>query len=404
MKQTLNNMCLVDSHIHVGLPEFCHAPAVEFPQDLCNTIEETITLMDEFDVEKAIVLPIPHRLLDSKRANEYAYEAYQKYPNRLIPFCRIDDCLIQNLQHGFRGCKLHMVYEDIAPRDIKVQLQIIEDFCVPLIVHAKFADKVKQIEDILKLAPNLNIILAHMGRGNLYTGEQVVENALGLKKYPNVYVDTSTVGDFQSIVAVGEILGFDRMLFGSDYPFGKNYFGANYDYGFESRKLRDILTDSEAQRVLHDNTLRLLEKSAPDTLKVRRGKREDLAAILNLFAGLTDGERKFLALDKKLSLIKQTIKKERHCYVALERDRIVGFMRESGRPHGVSLLEEIVTATEERNRGIAKVLLTYYHNAFDKTIAKTNAANKVMIHILQRYGYRAVNPEAPRIIDWERGV
>ena len=96
------------------------------------------------------------------------------------------------------------------------------------------------------------------------------------------------------------------------------------------------------------------------------------------------------------------IKKERHCYVACEGNKIVGFMRESGRPNGISLLEEIVTAPNARNRGIAKALLTYYHNAFAKTIAKTNAANKIMIRILQRYGYRAVNPEAPRIIDWER--
>ena len=395
-------MHLIDAHIHVGLPEFCHAPAIDFPQDLCNTFEETIALMDKFNVEKAIVLPVPHRLIDPKVANEYAHEAHTKYPTRLIPFCRLDDCLLQNLQRGFRGVKLHMVYEDVTLKSIRAQLQMMEDFCVPLIVHAKFANKVKQIEDILKIAPNLNIILAHMGRGHLYTGEQVIDNALGLKKYPNVYVDTSTVGDLQSIVAVGEILGFERVLFGSDYPFGKNYFGASYDYDFEPRKLREILTDSEAQNVLHDNVLKLLDKSAPATLKVRRAKREDLEAVLNLFDALTDVERKFLALDKKLSLIKQMIKKERHCYVACEGNKIVGFMRESGRPNGISLLEEIVTAPNARNRGIAKALLTYYHNAFAKTIAKTNAANKIMIRILQRYGYRAVNPEAPRIIDWER--
>ena len=63
---------------------------------------------------------------------------------------------------------------------------------------------------------------------------------------------------------------------------------------------------------------------------------------------------KFLALRNKKSLIRQTIRGERHCYVAHINGEIVGFMRESGRPNNYSLLEEIVINPSFRGMGIAK--------------------------------------------------
>ena len=77
-------------------------------------------------------------------------------------------------------------------------------------------------------------------------------------------------------------------------------------------------------------------------------------------------------------------------------------MRESGRQGGESLLEEIVVSPECRGKGIASSMIKYYHNIFKKTIAKTNAENEKMIHLLNKNGYIALNPEAPRIINWKR--
>ena len=83
-------------------------------------------------------------------------------------------------------------------------------------------------------------------------------------------------------------------------------------------------------------------------------------------------------------------------------DEIVGFMRESGRPENVSLLEEILVSPEYRGRGISQIMIDYYHRIFKKTIAKTNSKNDAIIHLLAKNGYIALNPEAPRIIKWER--
>lgn len=395
-------MKIIDSHIHIGLQEFCLNEETGMPCDLYNTVENTISLMDQYHVNQAVVLPIPHSAFDANRSNKYIFEAYSSFPDRLIPFCRIDGALEQNLANGFQGVKLHLLYEGLEIKKIKRELQIIEDAGVPLVLHALFKDKVKQVKQIIKIAPNLKIILAHMGRGHLYTGEQVIENAIGLKSYPNVFMDTSTVGDIKAIINVCEILGYNRILYGSDYPFGRNMLKEAYDYAVEPAQIMEAFTQSQAEMVLSGNIMRLLQMQSSESVHVRRAKKSDYEEIIMMIDRLSETDKKYLALANKYVLIRQQIRSERHCYVALLQGKVVGFLRESGRPEGYSLLEEIVVSSELRGKGIASALLYYYHNAFPKNLAKTNANNRVIIHLLKKNGYIAENPDAPRIINWSR--
>lgn len=393
-------MKVIDAHMHIGLQAFCDKENSDFKYDLCSTYDEIIELMDMNGVDKAIILPIPHKDFNTEKTNNYVFEAYQRYTDRLIPFCRIDEHLEENLKKGFRGVKLHLLYENIEIKNIKKELQLIEDTNVPLIVHAKFANKVKQIEQIFRYSPNINVILAHMGRGHLYTGEQTIDNALALRKYPNLYMDLSTVGDLQSILNVCEIIGYDRVIYASDYPFGKNCLGEKYNYSDELNILKRHLSDKNGECVFHKNIERLL--NLRNDIFIRRAKKTDVDPIMEMFNSLSSEDQKFLAYNNKSSLIRQIIRSERHCYVAVHGNTIVGFLRESGRPEGFSLLEEIVVLPECRGKGIATKLLNYYHRAFHKNMAKTNASNYKMINILGKNGYVAENPDAPRIINWVR--
>lgn len=152
----------------------------------------------------------------------------------------------------------------------------------------------------------------------------------------------------------------------------------------------------------------LLERSRPGSINlpndvfIRKAKKPDLNRIMDIFNSISNEDQKFLAYKIKAPLIRQIIKSERHCYVAIHNNRIVGFLRESGRPEGFSLLEEIVVHPEYRGYGAATKLLKYYHRLFHKTMAKTVASNHKMINILTKYGYKAVNPDSPRIINWVR--
>lgn len=393
-------MKIIDAHMHIGLQSFCDNENSEFQYDLCSTYDEIIKLMDASGVDMAVILPISHKDFNTQKTNDYVFEAYQKHSNRLIPFCRIDEHLEENIGKGFRGVKLHLLYEEVDIKKIKKELQQIEDANIPIIIHAKFANKVKQVEQILKYAPNLNIILAHMGRGHLYTGEQTIDNALAFKKYPNVYMDLSTVGDLQSIINVCEILGYERVIYASDYPLGKNYLGEKYSYSDELDALKQNLSHEQSELIFHENIERLL--NLKNDIYVRRAKKADVESVMEMFNSISSEDQKFLAYGNKASLIRQIVRSERHCYVAMYENRIVGFLRESGRPEGYSLLEEILVLPEYRGKGVATRLMSHYHRAFYKNMAKTNASNYRMRNMLSKNGYVAENPNAPRIINWVR--
>ena len=393
-------MKIIDAHMHIGLPSFCENKNSEFQYDLCSTYDEIIELMDANDIDKAIILPIPHKDFNIEKTNNYVFEAYKKHSDRLIPFCRIDEKLGENIDKGFRGVKLHLLYEEVDIKSIRSELQQIEDANIPIIIHAKYANKVKQIEQILQYAPNINIILAHMGRGHLYTGEQTIDNALALKRYPNVYMDLSTVGDLQSIINVCEILGYERVVFASDYPFGKNCLGKKYRYIDEIDTLKRNLSHEQSELIFHENVERLLNLKNDDY--IRRAKKADVESVMGLFNSISKEDQKYLAYSNKASLIRQIIRSERHCYIAVYDNMVVGFMRESGRPQNYSLLEEILVSPEWRGKGVATKMMNYYHRAFHKNMAKTNALNYKMMNMLRKNGYVAENPDAPRIINWVR--
>lgn len=393
-------MKIIDAHMHIGLPSFCENKNSEFQYDLCSTYDEIIELMDANDIDKAIILPIPHKDFNIEKTNNYVFEAYKKHSDRLIPFCRIDEKLGENIDKGFRGVKLHLLYEEVDIKSIRSELQQIEDANIPIIIHAKYANKVKQIEQILQYAPNINIILAHMGRGHLYTGEQTIDNALALKRYPNVYMDLSTVGDLQSIINVCEILGYERVVFASDYPFGKNCLGKKYRYIDEIDALKRNLSHEQSELIFHENVERLL--NLKNDVYIRRAKKADVESVMGLFNSISKEDQKYLAYSNKASLIRQIIRSERHCYIAVYDNMVVGFMRESGRPQNYSLLEEILVSPEWRGKGVATKMMNYYHRAFHKNMAKTNALNYKMMNMLRKNGYVAENPDAPRIINWVR--
>ena len=311
-----------------------------------------------------------------------------------------------NFKRGFKGAKIHFLYEETKIDQLKNAFMFLESVDAPVIVHALFSDKVKQIKKILKIAPNLKIILAHMGRGHIYTDEGVIENAIALKKYDNIFFETSTIGNIAAMKDVCNIIGEDRVIFGSDYPFGEAWFKNKkpYKYSDETELFINAgLKEACVNKIMYSNIISLLYLSRDiPKITVRKIKNSDYDQVITLFTQISDIDKKFLALEPKIAFIKQQIKAQRHCYVAVKGDRIIGFMRESGRPEGYSLLEELVVHPEHRMQGIAGKMLRYYHRIYSKTLAKTNAKNDGMIKLLKCNGYYADNPDAQRIVNWTR--
>ena len=144
------------------------------------------------------------------------------------------------------------------------------------------------------------------------------------------------------------------------------------------------------------------KKAKQITTKLEKANKNDLEEINHLFNKLSTSDRKFLVLDQKLQLIRKNIKDERHCFVSKSNGKIVGFIRESGRPKGFNLLEELVVDPDYRNKGVASKMLDEFNSRFPKTLAKSKANNQEINTLLAKKGYKPDNPEAKSVINWSR--
>ena len=105
------------------------------------------------------------------------------------------------------------------------------------------------------------IILAHMGSYSAYNPGIWFNEALELmKKYENVWADTSATsffifGNEKIVNKIRETVGFDRILFGSDFP---AVWGSSISYEVDVIKHCKYLTDEEKEKILGVNAANLL--------------------------------------------------------------------------------------------------------------------------------------------------
>lgn len=395
---------LIDAHVHLGLNDFCKENTEKFQYDLENKFKDQINFMDRHNIDKAVVLPMPARNYDVTECNNYLLEATSKYPERFIPYCRMDKELQNNIAiNGFYGAKFHMVYEDHSAAKRALYFKLLEYYSVPLIIHAKFADKPSQIRKILELAENIKIIIAHFGRGHIYTDEGVEELLREFAGNENVYFESSTVGKQRAIEVACNIVGSKRVLFGTDYPFGRAWFKKLYLYGDEIDLVKNAaITSEDKDNIFFGNVLRLCE--AADERKkgaVIKPVGNDWEKVLEMLRSLDKDDINYLAIDKKWDIVRRDLKSNRHAYVLYDNEEIVGYFRESGRENGFSMLEEIVIFPRYRGRGYSNKIMDYFVKFFPKSYAKTHSKNHKIIGLLEKYGYlRDVN--GSRIIIWSR--
>lgn len=205
------------------------------------TAEDLIREMDRYQIDKAIVLNIGWVTNEiCVETNDYIMESQSRYPQRIIGFCTIQpndgDKAIKELErcinNGIKGIgEMRPDLQDFHLIDNILFNYLVEEIILKndiiFLLHSseplghEYNGKGEVTPDVIYpfiiKYPELKIVCAHMGGGLPFYGLMPeVKTALS-----NVYFDTAAIPFLykpEIIKHVSQIIGVDKILFGSDYP------------------------------------------------------------------------------------------------------------------------------------------------------------------------------------------
>lgn len=245
---------IIDFHTHVD-----EAPAFGW----IDPPEKVVALLDAAGIDRAVIMTYTDLPGLNPDALEYIADAAAQFPDRLIPFVRLNPnyrdempgLLERAVALGIRGVKLHPTTTLAHPAgDATVALlRRCGELGLPALFHCG-DDPYTTPETIglaAEAAPDCRIVLGHMG-GYLHVEEAIDEAA----RRPNLHLETSAMPYPRWIAAAVERVGPERVVFGSDGP------GCNP--ALELEKIRRLgLGEAVEERVLGGNARDLLKLSGP---------------------------------------------------------------------------------------------------------------------------------------------
>jgi len=243
---------IIDFHTHVFPPQIKKNRSQYIDSDPCfailysnkaaklTTADELIASMDKSGVDVSVILNIgwtTHELC--VETNDYILESIARYPDRLVGFCSVQPQSLEAAlveiercaKKGIRG--IGELRPDIQLFDLRDE-EVMEPFTgmlrkhkLIMLTHASepvghiYAGKGAVTPEVLypfiASHPDLNIVCSHWGGGlPFYALMPEVRKAMA-----NVYFDTAASPFLYSPQVweqVIQLVGADRIVFGSDYP------------------------------------------------------------------------------------------------------------------------------------------------------------------------------------------
>jgi predicted TIM-barrel fold metal-dependent hydrolase len=233
--------------------------------------DELLKVMDEEGVDKCVIFGFPWERADYfERHNDYIIESVQRYPERLIGFSCFSPLSTEApeearrcLQAGLSGVGELALYESDASYETVSNIEFLMETCssfrVPILLHVnepvghRYPGKTRMtlagLYDFLKKYPGNQIILAHWGGGLFFYGMMKKEVKTVLR---NVWFDTAAspfLYDPLIYKVAGEIVGFEKILFGTDYPLisARRYFRDMEAARLSEESIRKICGENAAK-------------------------------------------------------------------------------------------------------------------------------------------------------------
>lgn len=243
---------IIDFHTHIFSPELKRKRNKYIDNDACfailysnkkaklATADELIADMDDKGIDISVVTNIgwtTHELC--VETNDYILESITRYPHRLVGFCTVQpnsleaaiDEIERCVKGGIKGIgelRPDMQLFDLRDEDIlRPLIDTLLKYNLILLTHTsepvghlypgKGAITPEILYPFITTFPHLTIICAHWGGGlPFYTLMPEVQQAM-----QNVYFDTAAspfLYNPQIYKQVIQLVGVDKIVFGSDYP------------------------------------------------------------------------------------------------------------------------------------------------------------------------------------------
>lgn len=205
-------MEIIDSHTHWG-------PSVAM-WGVTVTTQELLQQARASSISRVVIFPFPSTAIADETINHQVLEEARSN-NVFIPYYYIpEDLRPIPQQKGFWGGKWHWVrgiqdcssnYQVLEDPRLGAFIEQSEEIDLPIV----FEEDLAFTESFVKRTKRLKIIIPHLG----LLGGNPLDFLTTFKRFPHVYFDTA-LGAPGTILKFVETLGAERVLFGSDIPFG----------------------------------------------------------------------------------------------------------------------------------------------------------------------------------------
>jgi len=208
---------LVDAHVHIG------SCAIDYPFVETRT-DKIVDMLRAEGVDYAVVSSARALFYDCVEGNAEVLEACRRHP-QLIPLVVVNpwfpeqamDLLRNRREQGFVGVKLHPNLHNygLDTRRAAPILEFLEREQVPTLTHSEGGDPLSgalALKAVAEKFPRLKLVAAH---GGIFSDREV---ARVVADYPQLYLEVSVEYEAGKLEASLEMIGADRIMFGSDCP------------------------------------------------------------------------------------------------------------------------------------------------------------------------------------------
>jgi len=247
-------MTVIDGHALAGKGFSWAEPEREVDYDPSEMLDRAA----EADIHRICVLS--PRATDYQAANRYIAHICERHPERLIAFAvhspqREAGRIRQMLTQEVNAMGLRAVRSDGHPT--RELLDAAAELRIPVVYYPKRksgSGPGRWFHMIASAYPQVRFILPHLGEYRSETWWGHMEALDLVRRYPNVYVDTSGIGSLKYLEMAAKELPAERILFASFAP------ELDVRVGVEAIRLLHLAPE-RYEAVMGGNMFRLLQKS-----------------------------------------------------------------------------------------------------------------------------------------------